>query len=79
MCHGAESTGKDPRPEEKKMPRVKKTHIYIHIIYIYVYISHYLKVSRLLGDECKAPIVKTLSVLLPFPDTSTTVIMTSFK
>ena len=28
VCHGAESTRKDRRPEEKKMPRLKK-HIYI--------------------------------------------------
>ena len=35
VCHGAESTRKDPRPEKKiKFRRVKKTHSYI---YIYVY------------------------------------------
>ena len=30
LCHGAESTRKDPRPEEKKMSKVKKTHLYIY-------------------------------------------------
>ena len=30
MCHGAESTRKDPRPEEQKMPKGEK-HIYIYI------------------------------------------------
>ena len=28
VCHGAESTRKDPRPEKKKMPRGEKTHLY---------------------------------------------------
>ena len=31
-CHGAESTRKEPRPEEKKMPKGQKN---THIIYIY--------------------------------------------
>ena len=30
-CHGAEGTRKDPRPEEKKMPKCQKTHLYIVI------------------------------------------------
>ena len=33
-CHGAESARKDPRPEEKKMPKGQKKHnIYVYIIY----------------------------------------------
>ena len=31
VCHGAESTRKDPRPEEKTCRCVKKRHIYIHL------------------------------------------------
>ena len=31
VCHGAESTRKDPRPEEKKRGRVKQTDLYIYI------------------------------------------------
>ena len=30
-CHGAESTRKDPQPEEKKMPKYEKTHVFIVI------------------------------------------------
>ena len=30
-CHGAESTRKDPHPEEKKMPKYEKTHVFIVI------------------------------------------------
>ena len=33
-CHGAESTRKDPRPEEKNMPKCQKTHLYI-VIYVH--------------------------------------------
>ena len=29
VCHGSESTRKDPRPEEKKMPKGEKTHLHI--------------------------------------------------
>ena len=28
VCYGAESTRKDPLPEEKKMPKGEKTHMY---------------------------------------------------
>ena len=35
VCHGADSTRKDPRPEEKKMPKGEKTHL---SIYMYEYI-----------------------------------------
>ena len=34
VCHGAENTGKDSRPEEKKMPKGEKNtfiHVYICI------------------------------------------------
>ena len=31
-CHGAESARKDPRPEEKKMPKGQKTHLYMYNI-----------------------------------------------
>ena len=30
-CHEAESTRKDPQPEEKKMPKYEKTHVFIVI------------------------------------------------
>ena len=33
VCHGAESTRKDPRPEEKKCRRMKK-HLYIYMYII---------------------------------------------
>ena len=40
VCHGVESTRKDPRPEEKKMPRwAKKTHLYIVIYFKYNIVS----------------------------------------
>ena len=29
VCHGAESTREDPKPEEKKMPMGQKKHLYI--------------------------------------------------
>ena len=32
VCHGGESTRKDPRPEEKKCRSAKKTHLYILIV-----------------------------------------------
>ena len=35
VCHGAESTRKDPPPEVKKMPNGEKTRLYI-ILYIYL-------------------------------------------
>ena len=31
VCHRAESTRKDPRPEEKKMPKGEKAHFFIYI------------------------------------------------
>ena len=31
VCYGAKNTRKDPRPEEKKMPKGEKTHLYICI------------------------------------------------
>ena len=35
VCHGVESTRKDPRPEEKKMrKREKNTFIYIYVHYM---------------------------------------------
>ena len=34
-CPGAESTRKDPRPEEKKVPMGKKTHLYVVIYTLY--------------------------------------------
>ena len=41
MCHGAESTRRDPRLEEKKNAEGCKKHIYIYI-YTYIYIYMYL-------------------------------------
>ena len=39
VFHGADSTRKDPRPEEKKMPKDEKKHIYI-LRSMYIYVSN---------------------------------------
>ena len=31
VCHGAEGTRKDPRPEEKKVPKDKYIYIYVYV------------------------------------------------
>ena len=43
-CHGAENTRKDPRPEEKKVPKCQKKHLYM-VIYIYIIFMNFLTLN----------------------------------